>query len=144
EGLFELAQLEMDERHFEEALAVLHDAAALQPASLWRERIALLTARAHYQARQFDKAGQTFEQVASSSPRLRRDSLYNASVAWLQQNDRDRFLADTKDLTGTGATDETRGDLLLEEGLTQAAQGNSKAAQTVESFVRQFPRHKRA
>jgi len=144
EGLFEFAQLEMDERHFDEALAILHDAAALHPTSLWQERIALLTARAHYLARQFDKAGQIFEQVANSSPRLRRDSLFNAALAWLQQNDRDRFLADTKDLTSTGATDDTRGDLLLEEGLTQAAQGNSKAAQTIESFVRQFPRHKRA
>ncbi len=143
EGLFEFAQLEMEERHFDEALAILQDAAAVHPRSVWQERIALLTARAHYQARQFDKAGQTFEQVANSSPRLRRDSLFNASLAWLQQNDRDRFLADTKDLASTGASEDTRGDLLLEEGLTQAAQGNSKAAQTIEDFVRQFPRHRR-
>jgi tetratricopeptide (TPR) repeat protein len=143
EGLFEFAQLEMEERHFDEALAILQDAAAIHPRSVWQERIALLTARAHYQARQFDKAGQTFEQVANASPRLRRDSLFNASLAWLQQNDRDRFLADTKDLASTGASEDTRGDLLLEEGLTQAAQGNSKAAQTIENFVRQFPRHRR-
>jgi predicted negative regulator of RcsB-dependent stress response len=144
EGLFEFAQLEMEDRHFDEALAILNDAAALRPPPLWRERIALLTARVHYQARHFDKAGQTFEQVANTSPRLRRDSLFNASLAWLQQNDNDRFLADTKELASSGASDETRADLLLEEGLTQAAQGNSKAAQTVESFLRQFPRHKRA
>jgi tetratricopeptide (TPR) repeat protein len=144
EGLFEFAQLEMDARHFDEAIAILNDAAGLRPQPVWRERIALLTARAHYQARQFDKAGQLFEQVANSAPRLRRDSLFNASLAWLQQNDRDRFLTDTKDLASSGATDDTRGDLLLEEGLTQAAQGNNKAAETVESFLRQFPRHKRA
>jgi outer membrane protein assembly factor BamD (BamD/ComL family) len=143
EGLFEFAQLELEARHFDETLGILKDAAALQPVVVWRERIELLTARAHYQARQFDKAGQLFERVANNSPRLRRDSLFNASLAWLQQNDRDRFLTDTKDLTGTGATEEMRGDLLLEEGLTQAAQGNSKAVQTIENFLRQFPRHKR-
>ena len=143
-GLFEFAQLEMEARRFEEALAILNEAAALRPTSLWRERIALLTARAHYQARQFDKAAPLFEQIANNSPRLRRDSLFNASLAWLQQNDRDRFLADTKELASSGAADDTRGDLLLEEGLTQAAQGNNKAAETLESFVRQFPRHQRA
>jgi len=142
-GLFEFAQLEMEARRFDEALAILNEAAALRPTPLWRERIALLTARVHYQARQFDKAAPIFEQVANNSPRLRRDSLFNASLAWLQQNDRDRFLADTKELASTGVTEDTRGDLLLEEGLTQAAQGNNKAAETVENFLRQFPRHKR-
>jgi tetratricopeptide (TPR) repeat protein len=144
EGLFEYAQLEMEGRHFDEAITILNDATALRPPPIWRERIALLTARANYQARQFDKAGQAFEEVANNSPRLRRDSLFNASLAWLQQNDRVRFLADTKDLANGGAGDDTRGELLLEEGLTQAAQGNSKAAETVESFLRQFPHHKRA
>lgn len=144
EGLFEFAQLEMEQRHYDEALAILKEALVLQPAPVWRERIALLTARAHYQARHFEKAGQVFEQVANTSPPLRRDSLYNASLAWLQQDARERFLADTKALASSGATDDTRGDLLLEEGLTQAAQGNNKAAQTVADFLRQFPRHKRA
>jgi len=144
EGLFEFAQFEIGRRHFDEALAILNDAITLHPGPLWSERLALLAGRAQYLARHFDKAGHTFEQVADTSPRLRRDSLFNASLAWLQENDNDRFLADTKALAESGATDETRADLLLEEGLTQAAQGNSKAAQTVESFVRQFPRHKRA
>jgi TolA-binding protein len=143
EGLFEFAQLEIEDRHFDDAIAILNEANALRPSPVWRERITLLAARAHYLARQFDKAGQTFEQVANNSPRLRRDSLFNASLAWLQQNDRDRFLADTRELAASGANEETRGDLLLEEGLTQAAQGNNKAAQTLQDFLRQFPRHKR-
>lgn len=144
EGLFEFAQLEMEQRRFGEALAISQEALALHPSALWRDRIVLLAARAHYQARQFEKAGQMFEQVANNSPPLRRDSLYNASLAWLQQNDRNRFLVDTNELAGGGASEETRGDLLLEEGLTHAAQGNNQAAQTVENFLRQFPRHKRA
>ena len=39
--------------------------------------------------------------------------------------------------------EEARGDLLLEEGLTQAAQGNKKATETLQMFLREFPRHKR-
>jgi outer membrane protein assembly factor BamD (BamD/ComL family) len=142
-GLFQFAELEMEDRRFDEALAILSDALALRPAPPWSERITLLMARAQFQARQFDKAGQTFEQVANKSPALRRDSLFNASLAWLQQNNKDRFLADTKELANSAPNDETRGDLLLEEGLTQAAHGNSNAAQTIESFLREFPRHGR-
>ncbi|HEX4640343.1 MAG TPA: tetratricopeptide repeat protein [Chthoniobacterales bacterium] len=143
-GLFEAAQFEMEERNFDEALATLNEALALRPASPWSERIMLMAARVQYQARHFDKAAQSFEQVANTAPRLRRDSLYNASLAWLQQNDKDRFLADTKELTSGGVNDDTRADLLLEEGLTQAAQGNSKAGQTIADFLRQFPTHPRA
>jgi outer membrane protein assembly factor BamD (BamD/ComL family) len=144
EGLFEFAQLEMEAHRYDEALAILKQANALGPIPAWRERIVLLTARAYFYARQFDKAGETFEQVANSSARLRRETLFNAALAWLQQNDHARFLADTKDLGAGGANDDTRGDLLLEEGLTQAAQGNDKAVQTMETFLREFPRHKRA
>src|SRR5256714_12821394 len=143
-GLLQFAELEMEDRRFDEALLILGDGLALHPAPPWSERITLLLARAQFQARQFDKAGQTFEQVANKSPTLRRDSLFNASLAWLQQDNKDRFLADTKDLANSPPGDATRGDLLLEEGLTEAAHGNSNAAQTIESFLREFPRHGRA
>jgi len=143
-GLVEFAALKMEDRRFDEALAILSDALALGSPAPWAQRITLLMGRAQFQARQFDKAAQTFEQVANRSPALRRDSLFNASLAWLQQNDKDRFLTDSKELANSGENDETRADLLLEEGLTEAAQGNNKAAQTLDDFLRQFPRHKRA
>src|SRR5256714_6870896 len=142
-GLFQFAELEMEDRRFDDAFAILNNALALASSSPWTERITLLMARAQFQARHFDKAAQTFEQVANNSPALRRDSLFNASLAWLQQNDKERFLADTKELVNSGTNDEARADLLLEQGLTEAAQGNNKAAETLENFVRQFPRHKR-
>jgi tetratricopeptide (TPR) repeat protein len=143
-GLVESAELEMEDRRFDEALAILSDALTLAPPAPWSQRITLLLGRAQFQARQFEKAAETFEQVANRSPALRRDALFNASLAWLQQNDKNRFLVDTKELANSGENDETRADLLLEEGLTEAAQGNNKAAQTLDNFLRQFPRHKRA
>jgi lipopolysaccharide biosynthesis regulator YciM len=142
-GLVQFAEFELEDRRFDDALAILNDALALAPPTPWSQRITLLMGRAEFQARQFDKAARTFEQVANHSPALRRDALFNASLAWLQQNDKDRFLADTKDLANSGESDESRADLLLEEGLTEASQGNSKAAQTLENFLNQFPRHKR-
>ncbi len=143
QGLFEFAEMELEDRRFDEALNILNEAQALQPSAPWRDRIALLSGKVQYQARHFDKAAETFEQAAKSSPRLHPDALFNASLAWLQQNDRVRYIADTKEAAQAGGSDETRGDLLLEEGLTQAAQGNNKATETLEGFIRQFPRHKR-
>ena len=143
-GFIQFAELELEDRRFDEALAILNDALVLAPPTPWSQRITLLMGRAEFQAAQFDKAARTFEQVANHSPALRRDSLFNASLAWLQQNDRDRFLADTKELANGGESDQTRADLLLEEGLTEAAKGNSNAARTLENFLNQFPRHKRA
>src|SRR5204863_9332967 len=58
-GLFEFAQLEMDERHFDETLAILNEALALHPEAAWSERINLLAARVQYLARHFDKAAQS-------------------------------------------------------------------------------------
>jgi len=144
EGLFEFAKLELEDRRFDEALAILNEARALQPTRAWLDRIAFLAGRAHFQARHFEAAAQMFEEVAHASPGLASDSLFNASLAWLQQSENVRFLADVKELTQNGGTDQASGELLLEEGLTQAAQGNKKAAETLESFLRQFPRHKRA
>jgi TolA-binding protein len=144
EGLFEFAQLELEDGRFDEAIAILEEAKALQPPRAWLDRIALLAGRVHYQARQFEAAARKFEEVAHASPHLAGDSLFNASLAWLQQNDNVRFLADVKELSQNGGNEETRGDLLLEEGLTQAGQGNKKAAETLENFLRQFPQHRRA
>jgi TolA-binding protein len=143
-GLFEFAQLELDNRRFDEALAILEDARALRPDPALLERINFLAGRAHYGARHFEAAAQTFETVAHTSPHAAADSFFNASLAWLQLSDHARFLADYRELGQNGGNEEARGDLLLEEGLTQAAQGNKKAAETLQMFLREFPRHKRS
>src|ERR1700682_698846 len=83
-GFFEFAQLELDNRRFDKALAILEDARALRPAPALLERINLLAGRAHYGARHFEVAAQTFETVAHDSPHSATDSLFNASLAWLQ------------------------------------------------------------
>jgi TolA-binding protein len=143
-GLFEFAQLEVDNRHFDEALAILDDARALRPEAVLLERINLLAGLAQYRARKFEAAAQTFETVAHTSPHAATDSYFNASLAWLQSGDHKRFLADYRELGQSGGSEDNRGDLLLEEGLTQAAQGNKQAAESLQAFLREFPRHKRS
>jgi TolA-binding protein len=143
-GLFEYAQLEVDNRHFDEALAILDDARALRPDPVLLERINLLAGLAQYGARKFVAAAQTFETVAHTSPHSATDSYFNASLAWLQSGDHKRFLADYRELGRSGGSEDNRGDLLLEEGLTQAAQGNKQAAESLQAFLREFPRHKRS
>jgi TolA-binding protein len=143
EGLFEFAQLELANRRFDEALAILQDARALRPDPVLLERIDLLAGRAHYGASHFEAAAQTFETVAHASTHFATDSLFNASLAWLQVSNHARFLADYRELEQAGGNEEARGDLLLEEGLTEAAQGNKKAGETLQAFLRDFPRHKR-
>jgi predicted negative regulator of RcsB-dependent stress response len=143
-GLLEFAQLELGNRRFDEALAILEDARALRPDPALLERINLLAGRAHYGAGQFETAAQTFETVAHTSARAAADSFFNASLSWLQLSDHARFLADYRELGQSGADEDARGDLMLEEGFTQAAQGNRKAAETLQTFLRDFPRHKRS
>jgi TolA-binding protein len=144
EGFFEFARLELEDRQFDEALAILDDARGLRPAPELLERINLLAGRAHYYARHFEVAAAAFETVAHTSPHFAADSLFNASLAWMQLSDDARFQADYRELGQGGGNEETRGDLLLEEGLTQAAQGNKKASDTLQGFLREFPHHKRS
>jgi len=101
-GLFEFAQLELQEHRFDEALAILNGARALHPAPAWLDRITQLSGHAQYYSKHFEAAAQTFEQVAHASPAHARDSLFNASLAWLQLSDSARFLADAKELSQNG------------------------------------------
>ncbi|MEY2499379.1 MAG: hypothetical protein QOD12_2935 [Verrucomicrobiota bacterium] len=143
EAFFEFAKLEVEDRHFDEALAILKEARALRPGTTLQDRMSLLAGRAQYLAKKFQEAAETYEKVAHTSPGLAGDALFNASLAWLQLGDNARYLADAGELSQGGGNEEARGDLALEEGLTQAAQGNKNAAETLQKFLREFPRHKR-
>jgi hypothetical protein len=143
EGLLEFAQLELENRRFDEALEILEEARSLRPAPALLERIDFYIGRTHYGARHFEAAAQTFEAVARTAPHSATASFFNASLAWLQLSDHAHFQADYRELGQSGGNEEERGDLSLEEGLTQAAQGNKKAKETLQAFLQAFPRHKR-
>jgi tetratricopeptide (TPR) repeat protein len=142
-ALLEFTEFEMDDRHFDEALAILDDARLLHPDPGLLNRIDFVSAQAHYLARRFDTATAAFEQIAHRDSPWTNAALFNASSGWLQLGDHARFVADYNELEQKGADEQTRTDLRLEEGLMQAAKHDKKAAASLERFIHDFPKNPR-
>jgi TolA-binding protein len=142
-GLLEFAQLELEDRHFDDAIAILEQARSLRPEAALLDRINVLAAQAEYFAKRFDVATAAFEQIARSASPWAKSSLFNASLGWLQLGDHARFLADYNELEKQGGDEQSRAELRLEEGLVQAARGDAKAAESLRAFVHDFPRSPR-
>ena len=142
-ALLEFAQLERDDGHFDEAIAILGDARLLHPDPYLLDRINLLSAQTEYLAKRFGAATAAFEQIGHSTSPLAKVALYNASVGWLQLGNYDRFLVDYDDLGKQGGDEESRATLRLEQGLVQAARGNKEAAESLQQFIRDFPKNPR-
>jgi TolA-binding protein len=142
-GLLEFAKLELENRHFEEALGILEEARLLQPEPLLLDRINLTAAEAHYAAKQFETATTAFDQIAHSASPFAEMAMFNASLGWLQLGDLARFAGDYSEFEKQGGNEEARAELRLEEGLVQAAKGNKDAADSLQRFLREFPRNPR-
>jgi TolA-binding protein len=144
EAYLEFAQLTLEDRHFDEAAAILREARGFQPSAPVLDRINLLEAEADYRAQRWQTAAVAFENAARGSQQVGADGLFNASLAWLQLHDNARAIADSQELAEAGGDVNTRGELLLEQGLVQAAQAEKKAADSLQNFLHDFPRHPRA
>jgi TolA-binding protein len=142
-ALLEFAQFEVEDKHFDEALAILNDARLLRPSPSLLTQIDFLSAQAQYLARRFDRASAEFEQVARSRSPWTKIALFNASTGWLRLGNRARFLADYSELENAGGDEAARADLRLEEGLLQAAKGDERAASSLQQFIRDFPKSPR-
>jgi tetratricopeptide (TPR) repeat protein len=142
-AFIEFAKFEMDDRHFDEAIAILDEARLLHPESALVARINFLSAQANYLAKRFDTAAAAFEQIARSNSPWTKTALSNASSGWLQLGNYARFLADYSELEKQGGDEEARANLRLEEGLMQAAKGDKKAAASLQQFIRDFPKNPR-
>ena len=142
-ALFEFAQLEVEDQHFDEATAILGDARLLHPEPSLLDRINLLFAQAQYLTKKFEAATTAFEQIAHSTSPWAKVALFNASAGWLQLGDHARFLTDYNELEKQGGDEESRASLRLEEGLMQAAKGDKKAAESLQRFIRDFPKNPR-
>ena len=142
-ALLEFAQFEAEDRHFDEAIAILDDARLLHPERALLTRIDFLSAQAHYLAKQFDTATAAFEQIAHSNSPWARAALVNASSGWLQLGNHARFLVDYTELNEQSGDEEARANLQLEEGLMQAAKGDKNAEASMRQFIRDFPKNPR-
>jgi len=142
-AFLEFAQFEVEDGRFDEAIAIFDDARLLHPERSLLARIDLLSAQAQYLANRFDVATAAFEQIGRSNSPWRKVALFNASTGWLQLGNHARFLADYSELEKQGGDEESRANLRLEEGLLQAAKGDKKAAESLEKFIRAFPKDPR-
>src|SRR2546430_12650241 len=143
QALLEFAQFELNDRHFDEAIAILDDARLLRPDPALLTRIAFLSAQAQYLARRFDTATAAFEQIAQGDSPWTKAALFNASSGWLQVGNHTRFIADYNQLEKQGGDEQSRADLRLEEGLMQSAKGDKRAAASLQRFIHDFPKNPR-
>ena len=141
-ALLEFAKFEVEDKHFDEAIAILNDARSFHPTASLVTQIDFLSAQAQYLARRFGRASADFEQIARSGSPWAKVALFNASTGWLQLGDHTRFLTDYGDLEKLGG-EEARADLRLEEGLVQAAKGDEKAVKSLQQFIHDFPKNPR-
>src|SRR5881296_3362447 len=115
-ALLEFAQFEIEDKHFDEAIAILDDARSFRPAPPLLTQIDFLSAQAQYLARRFNRASADFEQIARSPSPWAKIALFNASTGWLQLGNHARFVADSSELEKAGGDEQARADLRLEEG----------------------------
>jgi outer membrane protein assembly factor BamD (BamD/ComL family) len=143
-AFLEFAELKMQDRQFDEAISILNEAKSLRPEARLFEHINLAAAEAQYRAKRFDAAAMAFEQTAHSDSPLAKMSMLNASMAWLESGNQARFLAVSNELEKTPGSDEARVELRLEEALAQASRREKNAADSLRTFLRDFPHDKRA
>src|SRR5256885_6091286 len=144
EAFLEFAQLELEERHFDEALAILNEARTSRPESVVLDRVNLFAAQIQYRAKHFDAAIAGFDQIAHSDSPLALPAMFNAALSWLQKGDETRFLADAEEFGNKTKDEKSRADLQLEAGLMEAAKGDPRAADSLRTFLREFPTAERA
>jgi outer membrane protein assembly factor BamD (BamD/ComL family) len=142
-ALLEFAQLEAEDRRFDEAIAILDDARLLHPDPSLVDRLNLLAAKTQYLAKRFEVATAAFEQIGHSNSPWAKVALLNASAGWLQLGDHERFAANYNELEKQGVDEESRANLRLEQALMQAAKGDSKAGKALQQFIRDFPNNPR-
>lgn len=143
DGYLEFTKLQKDDHRFDDALAVLEAARSSRPSAGQLAVINWLGAEIQYEAKRYDAAAKDFEKIARARSSLAKNALFNASLGWLQVSNEKNFAATYQELSRQPDGDEARADLLLERGLVQAAQGDSKAENSLRAFVRDFPKSKR-
>ncbi len=138
-AMLEFAKLELEDRQFDQALAILNDARAAKPDSVLLDRIDLLAGRTNYLAGRFDQSTNQYKKLARSDSPFSRLAFFNAAAGWLQLDRHDQFLTDYKEFEKQGGDEGSRAELRLEEALVQAAKADPRAAESLHAFVHDFP-----
>ena len=143
-AFLEFARFEVEDHRLDDALAILSEARLLPPQPATLDRLNLLAAEINYRNRRFDAATADFEKIAASDSDLARVAMFNAALGALQKGDETRFVANVEQLGKKTADQNSQADLRLEAGLTEAAKGDPRAVDSLNNFLREFPKSDRA
>ena len=139
EAQLDLAGLLLANREWEAAIEAAEAARRLDPSPAFAQRAAWLIAGANYRAGRLEAAASIFDQIARDAPALGSEALFNAALCWLRLDRPDKFSNDYRQISDDPAKQAAQGDLLLEKGSVQAAQGKAEAAVSFQNFIRDFP-----
>jgi outer membrane protein assembly factor BamD (BamD/ComL family) len=137
-ALVDIAQMQLEDRQSNEALATLEAARALSRDRALRDRIDLLAAQVRYESAEVNAAADLYERVGYSDSGLANMSIFNAAIGRLQTGDAAGFSADYAQLEKSGADPAMRAELRLEQALAEAAKGDEHAPQLLRKFARDF------
>ncbi len=143
EADLELARLHLARRQWAEAIKAAEAARALNPAPAFLQQADWLIAEANYRSGEIEEAARNYEDLARRPPTLSRDALFNAALCWLRLDRASEFAADYRKISNDPGKQGMQGDLLLEEGAVQAAQGKPEAEETFRKFIHDFPQSPR-
>ena len=143
EADLQLARLYLAKEEWEAAIAAAEVARAQNSAPAFQERVDWLIAEANYRRGHLAEAASIYERLAQQTPALSGSALFNAALCWLRLDRAEQFAADYRKITNDPAPQGVEGELLLEEGAVQAAQGKPEATETFEKFIRNFPQSPR-
>ena len=143
EAALELARLHLEKEEWPAALAAAEAAREQNPAPAFVERVDWLIAEINYRSGQLEKAAPIYERLAERSAGSTDAALFNAALCWLRLDRTAEYAADYRRITNDPKNQAVQGELLLEQGAVQAAQGKKEAAQTFEKFIHNFPQSPR-
>jgi tetratricopeptide (TPR) repeat protein len=143
EADLELGQLHLARQEWDAAIAAAEAARRQNSDPAFAVRVDWLIAEANYRSGRLELAATIYEQLAQRAPASAREALFNAALGWLRLDRATEFAADYREISNDPAKQAVQGELLLEEGAVQAAQGKAEAAQTFQKFIRDFPQNPR-
>jgi tetratricopeptide (TPR) repeat protein len=143
EAILQLAELQIARREWPAAIAAAEAARKHNPTAQFQSRVDWLVAEANYRVGALEQAAPIFERVAAQRPELASDALFNAALCWLRLDRSDQFANDFRRVANDPNARTVQGELLLEEGALQAAQGKPEAVATFQKFIHDFPQSPR-
>ncbi len=143
EANMELARLHLAAGEWGPAIAAAEAARRRNAAPAFRLEVDWLIAEASYRSAQLEKAAALYEELALGPAPQSGSALFNAALCWLRLDRATEFAADYRKISNDPAQQNVQGELLLEEGASQAAQGKPAAEATFRKFIHDFPQSSR-